>query len=98
MGDRRIAESLFGLALVAQKTQQHEQSVALLAATAALLATLDACLETASQAGFDAAVATLRAELPEEKFVQAWAAGQAWTFEQVVANAWAMADESPAVD
>ncbi|MEZ4733370.1 MAG: tetratricopeptide repeat protein [Caldilineaceae bacterium] len=93
MGDRRIAEPLLGLALVAQMTQQPARAVALLAATGALLATLGGCLETASQADYDAAVATLRAALPAEAFTSAWAEGQVWTFAQVVGYALAITDQ-----
>jgi predicted ATPase/transcriptional regulator with XRE-family HTH domain len=87
MGDRRIAECLLGLALIEQATQQPERSVRLLAAGEALLATLGARLETASQAEYEALLAALSAELSEEQLALAWADGQSMRHEQVVAYA-----------
>jgi predicted ATPase/transcriptional regulator with XRE-family HTH domain len=94
MGDRRIAEPLLGLALVAYMTQHYKRSASLLAATEALLATLGSRLERRHQAEYAATVAALWAQLPEEQFREAWADGQAMTLEQVVAFVLATPDET----
>lgn len=94
MGDKRIAEPLVGLALVAYALQQPQRAVSLLAATQMLLETIHGSLGRATQAEYAAAVATLGDELPAEQFAQAWADGQTWSFAQIMAYAFATPDES----
>jgi hypothetical protein len=87
MGDKRIAECLLGLAIVARMSQQRERAVRLMAATEALLEILGAQLETASRLEYESTVAGLRADLGEDQFALVWADGRAMTLEQVVAFA-----------
>lgn len=95
MGDKRIADSLLGLASVAHQSNQKGRSVRLLAAIDALLDVIGGCLETLSQTDYDAMLAALRTELSEEQFALAWVEGRALTSEQVIVFALGTADEAP---
>ncbi|MEZ4862017.1 MAG: tetratricopeptide repeat protein [Caldilineaceae bacterium] len=94
-GDKRITEPLLGLAFVAQMNQQPQRAIALFSATEAWLTTLGGAFEALSRGDYEAAVTTLRDELPADQFTRAWAEGQAWTFDQVVVYALAATDKLP---
>jgi tetratricopeptide (TPR) repeat protein len=85
-----IPACLTGLAGVAGRTGQPERAARLLGAAAALLDTLGAVWPSVDRADYDCHVAATRAELGDEAFASAWAAGRAMTLEQACAEALAV--------
>jgi predicted ATPase/class 3 adenylate cyclase len=71
-----------------QGVQGHAAHAArLYGAAAALRAAIDAPLSLAAQADYERNIATIRAQLAETVFTEAWAAGQAMPLEQVITEA-----------
>jgi predicted ATPase/transcriptional regulator with XRE-family HTH domain len=85
MGDRLgLAENLEGLAALADRA---ERAARLLAAADALRVALGAPLPLVERAGYERAVADLRAALGEGQFAEAWATGRALSLEEAIAEA-----------
>jgi predicted ATPase/transcriptional regulator with XRE-family HTH domain len=84
---RSAAYALEGIALVYSAQGQPEQTARLFGAAAALRATLGIPLTAPNHLQYDPALATTRAALGEESFALAWAAGQALSLEQAIAEA-----------
>ena len=82
-----VAESLEALAGLAAASGSRAEAVRLLAATGALRASLGFVRWPAEVPGHEAAVADLRAELGDEAFDAAWAAGAALSIAEAVAYA-----------
>ncbi|GEM_PF-1963560 len=95
-GDQRgIAECLIGLGGVLGAMQQPERAVRLYGAAEALLARGGVGLWSTNRAEYAHDRAAVRAQLSEETFVHAWAAGQALSMTQVLAEV--LPDQDPAV-
>ena len=81
-----LAQGLIGLGTIAAM-QEPERAARLFGAAAKLLESEDADLEPTDRGEYDGGIATARAQLSEEAFAAAWAAGHALPLEQVVAEA-----------
>ena len=82
-----IADRLESMAAVCVAAGDHERAARLWGAAEALRADIGTPLWPANRAGYDRAVAEARAQLGEEPFAAAWAAGRALRLEQVIAEA-----------
>jgi hypothetical protein len=82
-----MALGLEGLAEVAAALGYAERAARLCGAVEALRATHGIARRPANQARYDRAVATARTALGEEVFAAAWAAGQALSVDDAVAEA-----------
>jgi predicted ATPase/class 3 adenylate cyclase len=90
LGDKRgVARALTELAVVAARSdrRQPQRTVRLLAAASALLASIGARLEPATQRDFEQSLAAARAHLDEPAFATAWGAGQALSLDAAMADA-----------
>jgi hypothetical protein len=84
---REIAESLERFATLAVGRRQPQRATRLLGAAAALRERIGAPLPPVDRADYDRDVASAHAQLDEVTFDAAWAAGQALTLEQAIAEA-----------
>ncbi|HEU5102309.1 MAG TPA: tetratricopeptide repeat protein, partial [Roseiflexaceae bacterium] len=95
-----IARCLVGIGGVASAVGQAERAARLLSAAETLLNSigLSVAVWPEVRAGFDRYVAAARAQLSEEAFAAAWAAGRVMPLEQVIAEAleWSAAPTNPA--
>ena len=82
-----LVQLLEGLAAAACEDSQFERSCALFGYSDRLRATLSTPLSSAEQAAYADCHCTVRAQLREDVFTEAWAWGQTMTTEQVVAYA-----------
>jgi len=82
-----IAWGLEGLAEVARVQGQVEQAAQLFGAAEALLEAIGVRLDAFDRADYERNVATVRTQLGELAFAQAWAEGRAMTVEQAIAYA-----------
>ncbi len=82
-----IANALEELAMTAAAAGQAERAARLLGAEATLHETIGIPILPAEQAGIEEAAAPARAALGEEAWVAAYAAGQAMTLEEAIAEA-----------
>ncbi|MGH2601604.1 MAG: ATP-binding protein, partial [Dehalococcoidia bacterium] len=82
-----VASSLQGMASVAAADGEAARAATLCGAADALRTALGVQLPAASRAKFDEALAVARAALGEDEFTAAWAAGQALSLEEAVAEA-----------
>jgi hypothetical protein len=99
LGERPgVAECLEALALVAAGQGQAERAARLLGAAAALRATFGAPVPDIDRPDQAVAVRVVQARLGEAAFAAAWAAGQAWSLEQAVAEALAGAGQDAVTD
>ncbi|MBI2761497.1 MAG: tetratricopeptide repeat protein [Chloroflexi bacterium] len=88
LGNRlAAARCLGGMAAVAATRGEAGRAARLCGAAAALRAAMGAPLPSAGNSGFERAIAVARAVLDEAEFTAAWAAGQALSFEEAVADA-----------
>jgi hypothetical protein len=96
LGHKRIvADTLMGLGAVAAQREPY-QSVRLLSAAAALRETLGYQLDAADRHVHDHYLAKLRAQLDPASFESIWAAGQALSLEDAIAEAQGVADAAVA--
>jgi tetratricopeptide (TPR) repeat protein len=79
-----IIECLAGFAKVADRNDQRERVVRLLAAAQALLETIGARFETHDRVEFERLVNAARVALGEAAFEAAWAVGRAMMLEQAI--------------
>jgi tetratricopeptide (TPR) repeat protein len=87
-GDRSIlANVLVGLAGLAAAEGQAARAARLFGAVEAVRAAIGSVVLPAFRAGYDRGMAAARAALDEEAFAAAWAAGQAMTPEEAIADA-----------
>jgi tetratricopeptide (TPR) repeat protein len=92
LGDKgSIALCLVGFAEVARIQKRPEGAARLFAAAETLLNVFAEHLSSAVRADYDRNLTTVRAQLDDATFAAAWAAGQALTMEQAVAEALAVA-------
>ena len=82
-----MGESLWGLASVARSQKRLERAVRLYGAANALLNAIGAPGPPAIRAVIEQSLAAARAELGEEAFAAAWAAGRAMPVDEAVAEA-----------
>jgi len=93
MDKRGIVFGLSGIAGSAASQGQPERVARLAAAAEVLREAIDLSFDTVARAIYDRAVAAARAQLGEVAFATAWAAGQAMSLDQAIAEA--LADISP---
>ena len=88
-----IAKCLLGIGGVASAVRQAERAARLLSAAETLLDSIGLSLAAWPEvrADFDHYVAVARAQLSEEAFAAAWAAGRALSLDQMVAEALSLA-------
>jgi predicted ATPase len=84
---RGMVSVLSGLACLVQIHGQPRTAARLLSAMEALLAQIHIRLEEPHHSDMEQAIATLHAQLGEETFAAAWAAGRALTLDEAVAEA-----------
>jgi non-specific serine/threonine protein kinase len=88
LGDKRLsAYGLEGMAGTASVRGQPECAARLLGAADAARRLINVPIPPSERLRYDRLVVTVRAQLDEETFAAAWAAGQALTLEQAVAEA-----------
>jgi tetratricopeptide (TPR) repeat protein len=88
VGDKTgIARALAGVAAAASIREQPPRAARLLGAATALRAAIGATADPGARVTYDRALVATRAALGEEAFAAAWAAGQALSLEQAVAEA-----------
>ena len=87
-GDRKgVVLSLKRFGGLAVKEQQFERAARLLGAASALVELIGATLAPVDQAGIDNAISTLRTELGEAAYAQAWHAGRALSLDEAITYA-----------
>ena len=82
-----IVECIESLAFIAHRQAQWERAARLLGAAAALRGTIGTPLPLVDRAAIEDATAPTRATLGEAAFAAAWAAGQALSLDQAIAEA-----------
>ncbi len=82
-----IAICLVGLARMANMVGQPVRAVRLLGATVSLHESIGRISDSIDRPDYDQTASALRAQLSEEAFAAAWAAGRAMTLEQAIADA-----------
>jgi len=82
-----ITDCVEGLAALSAAQGHHERAARLWGAAEELRAGLGTPIWPADRAGYDRAVAQTRAQLGEEAFASAWAAGRAMILEQAITEA-----------
>jgi tetratricopeptide (TPR) repeat protein len=82
-----VAECLIGLARVAEAQGQLERAVRLFGAAESLRIASGAHMDPAERADDDRRLAAARSHLDDARFASMWAAGQAMSLEQAIAEA-----------
>jgi predicted ATPase/DNA-binding NarL/FixJ family response regulator len=88
---RTIVPGLVGLAVVACELHEYVSAMQLLGAVATQLSQSNHVLDVMIQADYDSAVSSAQAELDAGTFDQVWGEGEAWSMEQAVVEAVALA-------
>ncbi len=89
-----VAHCLQGMAMVAGRRGDAGRSARLCGAAAALRAAIGAPHAPANRAAFERTTASARAALGDAAFTEAWAAGEALSLEEAIADA--LSDAPPA--
>jgi predicted ATPase/DNA-binding CsgD family transcriptional regulator/DNA-binding XRE family transcriptional regulator len=91
MRTRSIMQNLVALAAVACAMQEYVPAARLLGAVAALLVTSNLVMELMEQQAYDESTTETRTRLPATMFESVWAAGQALSLKQAIAEGFSIA-------